>query len=139
MRLRQNRASRSALLAWLPPASLEGIDLLYPDPWPKRRHWKRRFVQDRIVAMMARVLADGGAFRFATDVADYAAWTLEHLVRSPDFCWTAERAADWQRPWDGFCPTRYEIKAKGQGRPPSYLVFRRLVRDAFAGRAVVSD
>ena len=96
-------------------------------------------MQDRIVAMMARVLTDGGAFRFATDVPDYAAWTLEHLMRSPDFCWTAERAADWQSPWDGFCPTRYEAKAKGQGRPPCYLVFRRAARDAFAGRTVASD
>jgi tRNA (guanine-N7-)-methyltransferase len=123
-----------ALLAWLPPTSLEGIDLLYPDPWPKRRHWKRRFVQDRTVAMMARALADGGALRFATDIADYAAWTLQHLARSADFCWTAERAEDWRRPWAGFCPTRYEAKAKGQGRAPCYLVFRRIARDAPAGR-----
>jgi tRNA (guanine-N7-)-methyltransferase len=130
-----------ALLAWLPPASLAGIDLLYPDPWPKRRHWKRRFVQDRIVAMMARVLADGGAFRFATDIADYAAWTLEHLARSSDFVWTAERVEDWRRPWDGFCPTRYEAKAKEQSRASCYLVFRRIARDAPAGRAraVLSD
>jgi tRNA (guanine-N7-)-methyltransferase len=123
-----------ALLAWMPPASLEGIDLLYPDPWPKRRHWKRRFVQDRTVAMMARTLADGGAFRFATDVPDYAAWTLDHLARSADFCWTAGRADDWRKPWDGFCPTRYEAKAKGQGRAPGYFVFCRIARDAPAGR-----
>jgi tRNA (guanine-N7-)-methyltransferase len=123
-----------ALLAWLPPASIAGIDLLYPDPWPKRRHWKRRFVQDRTVAMMACALADGGAFRFATDIADYAAWTLAHLARSSDFCWTAECAEDWRRPWEGFCPTRYEAKAKRQGRAPCYLVFRRIARDAFADR-----
>jgi tRNA (guanine-N7-)-methyltransferase len=139
--IRLHAGDALGLLAWLPPASLEGIDLLYPDPWPKRRHWKRRFVQDRIVAMMARVLADGGAFRFATDIADYAAWTLEHLARSPHFIWTAERVEDWRRPWDGFCPTRYEAKAKGQGRPPCYLVFRRIARDVPAGRAraVASD
>jgi tRNA (guanine-N7-)-methyltransferase len=130
-----------ALLAWLPPASLAGIDLLYPDPWPKRRHWKRRFVQDRTVAMMARALVGGGAFRFATDIADYAAWTLAHLARCSDFCWTAERAEDWRRPWDGFCPTRYEAKAKRQGRAPCYLVFRRIARDASTGRrrALASD
>jgi tRNA (guanine-N7-)-methyltransferase len=139
--IRLHAGDALALLAWLPPASLEGIDLLYPDPWPKRRHWKRRFVQDRTVAMMARVLCGGGAFRFATDIADYAAWTLEHLARSPDFCWTAERAEDWRMPWDGFCPTRYEAKAKGQGRAACYLVFRRLARDAseHGKRAVASD
>ena len=91
--------------------------------------------------MMARVLADGGAFRFATDVPDYAAWTLEHLARSSDFVWTAERVEDWRRPWDGFCPMRYEAKAKEQRRASCYLVFRRIARDAPAGRAraVLSD
>jgi tRNA (guanine-N7-)-methyltransferase len=130
--IRLHAGDALALLAWLPPASLEGIDLLYPDPWPKRRHWKRRFVQDRTIAMMARALTDGGAFRFATDIADYAAWTLEHLARSPHFNWTAERVEDWRRPWDGFCATRYEAKAKRQGRGACYLVFRRLARDARA-------
>ena len=114
------------LLAWLPPASLERIDLLYPDPWPKRRHWKRRFVQDATVAMMARVLQRGGVFRFATDIADYAAWTLERLARSPAFAWTAERAADWRDPWPGYRPTRYEAKARREGRRPCYLAFRRV-------------
>jgi tRNA (guanine-N7-)-methyltransferase len=114
------------LLAWLPPVSLARIDLLYPDPWPKRRHWKRRLVQDRTVAMMARALRPGGAFRFATDVPDYAAWTLERMAHAPDFFWTAERADDWRKPWDGFCETRYEAKAKRQGRAPCYLVFRRI-------------
>src|SRR6516165_2360849 len=114
-----------ALLAWLPPASLEGIDLLYPDPWPKRRHWKRRFVQDRTVAMLGRALRPGGLFRFATDIADYAAWTLERLTRAPDFTWTAERADDWRKPWAGFHGTRYEAKANREGRTPCYLEFRR--------------
>jgi tRNA (guanine-N7-)-methyltransferase len=123
-----------ALLAWLPPASLERIDLLYPDPWPKRRHWKRRFVQDATVAMMARVLRPGGLFRFATDVADYAEWTLARLADSPAFVWTAERAADWREPWPGFGGTRYEVKARRQGRAPCYLMFRRLDDVAIAAR-----
>ncbi len=114
-----------ALLAWLKPHSLEQIDLLYPDPWPKRRHWKRRFVQDDTVAMMARALRPGGTFRFATDIEDYAAWTLEHLLRAGTFLWTAERADDWRRPWADFSSTRYEGKAKREGRTPCYLVFRR--------------
>src|SRR5262249_45693899 len=68
------------VLDWLPPASIVQLDLLYPDPWPKRRHWKRRFVQGATVAAIARVLKPGGMFRFATDWPDYAAWTLQHLI-----------------------------------------------------------
>ena len=113
------------LFGWLPPASLARLDLLYPDPWPKRRHWKRRFVQDESVAAIARILRPGGEFRFATDIADYAAWTLVRLLRSPEFVWTAERADDWRRPWPGFTGTRYEAKAKREGRLPCYLMFRR--------------
>jgi tRNA (guanine-N7-)-methyltransferase len=113
------------LVMWLPAASLTQVDLLYPDPWPKRRHWKRRFVQDRTIAMLAHVLRPGGLFRFATDIPDYAAWTLERLIRSPDFLWTAERADDWREPWAGFHGTRYEAKAKREGRTPCYLEFRR--------------
>lgn len=113
------------LLTWLPSRSITRIDLLYPDPWPKRRHWKRRFVQDDTIAMMARVLQPGGTFRFASDVADYAAWTLEHMLRSHEFVWTAQRADDWRLPWPGFSGTRYEAKAKREGRVPCYLEFRR--------------
>ena len=113
------------LIRWLPPACLAGIDLLYPDPWPKKRHWKRRFVQDATVAELARILAPGSEFRFATDWPDYAAWTLQRLTRAGAFVWTAERADDWRRPWAGFTATRYEAKAKREGRTPCYLVFRR--------------
>ena len=113
------------LLEWLPPASLTRVDLLYPDPWPKRRHWKRRFVQERAVAEMARVLRAGGEFRFVTDVPDYADWTLRHLTQSAAFAWTAERADDWRRPWPDFPGTRYEAKARREGRTPSYLIFRK--------------
>src|SRR5437868_6329326 len=73
------------LLAWAPPQSLDRIDLIHPDPWPKRRHWKRRFVQDANVAAMARVLKPAGEFRFVCDIDDYVAWTLAHLARSRDF------------------------------------------------------
>jgi tRNA (guanine-N7-)-methyltransferase len=114
------------LLEWLPGASLAGIDLLYPDPWPKRRHWKRRFIQPRTVAMMARVLRPGGEVRFATDIPDYAAWTLERFAAAREFQWTAERADDWRAPWPGFAATRYEAKARQQGRAPCYLAFRRV-------------
>jgi tRNA (guanine-N7-)-methyltransferase len=113
------------VLAWLPPASLAGIDLIYPDPWPKRRHWKRRFVQPETIAAMARVLRPGGLFRFASDSADYAAWTLLRLLRAEAFVWTAERADDWRKPWPDFIDTRYHRKAARAGRAPTYLVFRR--------------
>lgn len=114
------------LLAWAPPASLARIDLIHPDPWPKRRHWKRRFVQDATVAAMARVLKPGGEFRFVCDIDDYCAWTLAHLVRSPDFAWTAERADDWRLPWPDYTMTRYGRKAEREGRKAAYLIFRRL-------------
>jgi tRNA (guanine-N7-)-methyltransferase len=113
------------LLAWLPPASLARIDLIHPDPWPKRRHWKRRFVQDAMVAQLARILMQAGEFRFVTDIADYAAWTLQRLLRSPDFEWTAQCADDWRRPWDGFTPTRYNAKAAREERPSCFLIFRK--------------
>ncbi|MGZ3410827.1 MAG: tRNA (guanosine(46)-N7)-methyltransferase TrmB [Xanthobacteraceae bacterium] len=113
------------LLAWLPDGVLAGVDLLYPDPWPKKRHWKRRFVQDETVASIARVVKRGGIFRFASDIPHYVAWTLERLLRSPDFSWTAERADDWRLPWAGWVETRYEAKAKREGRTPAYLTFRR--------------
>jgi tRNA (guanine-N7-)-methyltransferase len=114
------------IIRWLPPARLLRVDLLYPDPWPKKRHWKRRFVQGATIAEIARILAPGGEFRFATDWPDYAAWTLQRLTGAPEFDWTAERADDWRRPWAGFTETRYEAKAKREGRTPCYLVFRRI-------------
>jgi tRNA (guanine-N7-)-methyltransferase len=113
------------VLEWLLTGTLTRIDLLYPDPWPKRRHWKRRFVQDDSLKQFARLLRPGGEFRFATDIADYAAWTLARVLRSPDFTWTAECAADWRTPWPDFYGTRYEAKAKREAREPCYLSFRR--------------
>ena len=123
--IRLHHGDALEVLAWLPAASLARVDLIYPDPWPKRRHWKRRFVQDDSVAALAHILRPNGEFRFATDVADYAAWTLRHLMQSPHFAWTAERANDWRRAWPGFPGTRYEAKAKRAGRMPCYLIFRR--------------
>jgi tRNA (guanine-N7-)-methyltransferase len=113
------------LLAWAPAHSLDRIDLIHPDPWPKRRHWKRRFVQDATVATMARVLKPGGEFRFVSDIDDYCAWTLAHLSRARDFVWTAERASDWRLPWADYTTTRYGTKAEREGRRAAYLRFRR--------------
>ena len=113
------------LLAWLPRHSLSRIELIFPDPWPKRRHWKRRFVQAATVAAFARVLQAGGEFRFVSDIDDYSSWTLSHLLRSKDFVWLAERACDWRLPWQGFTMTRYGRKAEREGRTATYLRFRR--------------
>jgi tRNA (guanine-N7-)-methyltransferase len=113
------------LLAWAPPQSLTRIDLIHPDPWPKRRHWKRRFVQHASIAAMARALKPGGEFRFVSDISDYCAWTLAHLSRATDFVWTAERADDWRLPWAGYTMTRYGRKAEREGRRAAYLRFRK--------------
>jgi tRNA (guanine-N7-)-methyltransferase len=115
-----------SLIEWLPQSSLARIDLIHPDPWPKRRHWKRRFIQDEMVGRLARLLRTNGELRFVTDVADYAAWTLQHLLQSDQFVWTAQHADDWRKPWPGFTPTRYHAKAAREGRAPCFLVFRRL-------------
>jgi tRNA (guanine-N7-)-methyltransferase len=114
------------LVAWAPPRSMARIDLIHPDPWPKRRHWKRRFVQDATVKAMARILKPQGEFRFVSDIDDYCAWTLAHLLRSPDFLWLAERASDWHLPWAGYTITRYGRKAEREGRKAAHLRFRRV-------------
>jgi tRNA (guanine-N7-)-methyltransferase len=113
------------LLAWVPAMSLARIDLIHPDPWPKRRHWKRRFVQDATIAAMARALARGGEFRFVSDISDYCAWTLSHFMRTTDFLWTAERATDWREPWADYTMTRYGRKAEREGRTAAYLIFKK--------------
>jgi tRNA (guanine-N7-)-methyltransferase len=130
--IRVHHGDAIEVIAWLPAKSLERVDLIHPDPWPKRRHWKRRFVQDESVASIARILRHGGEFRFVTDIPDYAAWTLARLMRSPDFDWTAECADDWRQPWPGFSRTRYGAKAQREGRAPCYLIFRR--QDAGGGQ-----
>ncbi len=123
--IRLHHGDAADLLSWLPAGALARIDMLYPDPWPKRRHWKRRFIQRESIAAIARALAGGGEFRFASDWAHYATWTLRRVLQSPDFLWTAERADDWRKPWQDFTRTRYEAKAIREGRVPCYLRFRR--------------
>jgi tRNA (guanine-N7-)-methyltransferase len=119
-------ADATELIGLLPPGSLGGVDLLYPDPWPKRRHRKRRFVSDDGLAALARVMAPGALFRFTTDIDDYAGWALARALRSRALAWTAERPDDWRQPWPGWPGTRYEAKAAKEGRRPAYLTFQRL-------------
>ncbi|WP_275788021.1 tRNA (guanosine(46)-N7)-methyltransferase TrmB [Pararhizobium gei] len=114
------------VLDWLPDASIDHIDLLYPDPWPKRKHWKRRFVSRVNLDRFARVLKPGGIFCFASDIGTYINWTLTHCRDHAAFDWTAENASDWLTPYAGWPSTRYEAKARREGRKSSYLTFRRV-------------
>jgi tRNA (guanine-N7-)-methyltransferase len=118
----------TALLARLPDACLDRVYLLYPDPWPKRRQRKRRFVSDAALMEIGRVLKDGGLFRFASDIDDYAGWTLVRAARCPVLAWTARRAQDWTQSFAEWPGTRYEAKALAAGRRPTYLEFARLPR-----------
>lgn len=114
------------LLVTLEPAVLDAVYLLYPDPWPKTRHHKRRFVSPTTLAELARVLKPGGIFRFATDILDYADWTLAHIVREPKFRFEAGAPGSWHEPYPGWQPTRYEQKARTEGRGLSfYFTFVR--------------
>ena len=117
------------LLDWLPPASLSRVDLLFPDPWPKLRHWKRRFVCSGNLDRIARCLAPGGTFRFASDVEAYLKWTLREVAAHGRFAWTAERLEECRTPWAGWPGTRYERKAMSEGRSPGYLTFVRRKAD----------
>jgi tRNA (guanine-N7-)-methyltransferase len=114
------------LIDVLPNSSLSGVCILYPDPWPKRRHRERRFVSDAMLTCLARVMRQGAELRFATDIDDYAGWTLERVMRSADFRWQASKADNWLAPWSGWPGTRYEAKAFREGRQPVYLTFIRL-------------
>lgn len=113
------------LLDWLPDGSIDQIDLLYPDPWPKKKHWKRRFVSQVNLERFHRVLKPGGLFCFASDIDTYLNWTLQHCSRHGGFQWTARNATDWRTPFSGWPGTRYEAKAKREGRASAYLTFVR--------------
>ncbi len=109
----------------LPSARFSRIFVLHPDPWPKKRHYKRRMISPWFFSQAARLLTPGGALRVASDIPDYVRWTLMHAQQAPQFDWTAERAADWRVRPDDWPQTRYEAKAMKEGRPPAYLEFRR--------------
>lgn len=113
------------LLDALPDASVDRVFLLFPDPWPKRRHADRRFIQPANLDQLARLMKPGAELRVASDDPTYIGWALAHLLRHAAFAWTARRPSDWrERPadWPG---TRYESKALREGRQPVFLRFRR--------------
>ena len=113
------------LITWLPDACLAQVFILFPDPWPKARHHKRRLIQADTVAELARVLASGGRLRFASDWADYIDGALERFEANPAFTWTAAGPDDWRKPPADHITTRYEEKRLGDCAP----VFLDFVRD----------
>ena len=123
--IRLHHGDATDVLAWLPDASLARFDLLYPDPWPKRRHWKRRFVQDGKHRADRPHRAAGRRIPLRDRLARLRRMDAAAPRARADFEWTAERADDWRLPWPGFTSTRYEAKAKREGRVPCYLIFRR--------------
>jgi tRNA (guanine-N7-)-methyltransferase len=113
------------LFAGLPDGSLDRIYLLYPDPWPKTRHLRRRLVSQENLRHFHRLLRPGGLFFFASDIDHYVQWTLFETRKAGGFTWLAEAPRDWREPFPDWIETRYEAKAKREGRVPSYLTFRR--------------
>jgi tRNA (guanine-N7-)-methyltransferase len=110
------------LLQALPAAAFECVYLLYPDPWPKARHNKRRFVSPENLAEIHRVLEPDGRFLFASDIDDYVQWTRRHVAAHGGFA----EEGDSSLPYDDWVQTRYEAKARREGRGSAYLRFRRL-------------
>jgi len=124
--IRLHTVDARKLLNALQPKSIDKAFLLYPDPWPKSRHNKRRFISDWSLDQLADVLKPGAEFHVATDIKDYCRWTLDHINRHDCFEWTARSSKDWRTPpreWPG---TRYEAKAIREGRTPIYLTFHRI-------------
>ena len=114
------------LLPALPDGIFRRVFILYADPWPKRRQRKRRLVSDEMLEELARVMTPGAELRFASDIDDYVGWVLARTLRSPHFRWTATRADDWRKPYEGWISTRYEAKAIREGRRPAYLTLVRV-------------
>lgn len=113
------------LFELLPDGVLDCIYVLYPDPWPKARHLRRRMISQDNLRQFHRLLKPGGLFLFASDIEHYVQWTLFETRKAGGFTWTAECPSDWRTPFPDWIVTRYEAKAKREGRVSSYLTFRR--------------
>jgi len=114
------------ILEALADGVLDAVYLIHPDPWPKRRHAKRRFVNPDNLDLLARVLRPGGELLIVTDDPVYRQWTAIQMTRRADFEWTAERAADWRSPPADWVVTRYAEKAERAGRRDTFFLYRRL-------------
>lgn len=116
------------LLAALTPRSVGRVFILFPDPWPKARHHKRRLVAPATLDRLAEIMTDGAELRLATDDPGYLSWMLEHATNHPAFSWTARRPADWRERPEDWPATRYERKARKVDRTPAFLRFIRRAR-----------
>ena len=110
----------------LPDCSITNLFLLFPDPWPKARHKKRRFISKENLNVLKRVLKLDGLIFIATDVGDYAKHVLETFNQAGNFEWLAESANDWRHPWKDWERTRYYLKAEKSGRETIFLTFRKV-------------
>jgi tRNA (guanine-N7-)-methyltransferase len=115
--VRLHMGDARGVVARLPDGCLDLVYILFPDPWPKARHHKRRLIQQSFLDELARATKPGAEVRFATDWANYAEWTLSQFFRDRRFQWLAERAEDWRKPWPGHVTTRYETKRLGNCDP----------------------
>ena len=115
-----------AVLRWLPEASLDRAFVLFPDPWPKVKHRKRRLVNAATLSLLARALKPGAELRLGTDIGDYARTMLIAIQATPEFRWTATCADDWRKRPADWPETRYEQKAVREGRKSSYFSFIRV-------------
>ncbi len=113
------------LLEVIPAGSLDKMFLLYPDPWPKKRHNRRRFINDENLQAMAQALKPGAELRLATDIEDYVRHTLQHMADRDDFVCPKGDLQNWRAPWPDWTKTRYEAKALQEGRTPHYLTFHK--------------
>ncbi len=116
------------LLKVLEPESIGRTFLLHPDPWPKNRHQGRRFVSQKNLEELARVMKDGAELRIGTDHMGYARWTISQMLNHPLFEWQAENSSDWKTPPDDWPTTRYNKKALDIGQDSIHFIFKRRPR-----------
>lgn len=114
------------LFAALPDCSFDKIYLLFPDPWPKKKHASRRFVNPENLRELARLLKKGGVLQIATDHPVYKAWVLRTMAENRDFRWTAKCSDDWRNPPADWCETKYQRKAVAEGRRPVFFEYERI-------------
>ena len=111
------------LMKDMPDSCLDMCYILFPDPWRKTRHHKRRLVQHGFLDELVRLLKPAGKLLLATDHRDYSVWMLEQMLTHKAFHWTAERAVDWMGAPERWTQTRYQQKTTEQGREPVFLEF----------------
>ncbi|HEX4184227.1 MAG TPA: tRNA (guanosine(46)-N7)-methyltransferase TrmB [Stellaceae bacterium] len=116
------------MIAALRPSSVDRVFIMFPDPWPKRRHENRRLVSRETLDALAAVMTDGAELRLATDDSNYLVWMLERLTEHPFFEWLVRGPRDWRNRPEDWPPTRYEKKARAAGRAPTFLRLRRRSR-----------